>query len=56
MPIYSKKHKKNLVQNHWVDCLETWYEAYGELVLYKLFNDDSGLTLTNLRARSNFVP
>ena len=24
---------KNLLQNHWADCIETWYIASGKLVL-----------------------
>ena len=31
-PVYGKK-LKNLLHNHWVDCLETWYIAFGNLVL-----------------------
>ena len=39
IPIYRHgKHLKNLLlQNHLADCLETWYVASGELVLYTLY-------------------
>ena len=32
MPIYGKT-IKSLLQNHWADCLETWYVVLGKLVL-----------------------
>ena len=35
---YMVKNLKNLLlQNHWADCLETWYVAFGKLVLYSLY-------------------
>ena len=33
MPIYGKNVKNLLLQNHLVDCFETWYVASGELIL-----------------------
>ena len=48
---------KNLpVQNHWADCLETWYVASGVLVFKIYINDDTEWTLSYFMARSNLVP
>ena len=33
MPKYDKILNNILLQNHWADCLETLYEAFGKLVL-----------------------
>ena len=33
MAIYVKNVKKIHLKNHWADCLETWYVAFGTLVL-----------------------
>ena len=43
-----------LLQNQWVDCLESWYVASEKLVLQIYINDDPGLTWTYFMARSNF--
>ena len=37
MPIYGKNLKNLLIQNHWADCLETWYAASWALVLRSLY-------------------
>ena len=37
MPIYGKNLKNLLLQNQWIDDLETWYMALSMRVLPKLF-------------------
>ena len=57
MPIYGKN-LKNLLQNQKSYDLETWHVASGTQALqslYKIINDDPGLTLTYFSARSNLV-
>ena len=54
MPIYGKKNFKNLLlRNQRADFHETWYVASGTPASH--LNDDPGMTLTYLTARSNFV-
>ena len=45
-----------LLLNRKVDDLETWYAALGAQVLPNYSNDDPGLALTYITARSNLVP
>ena len=37
MPIYDENLENILLQNHLADSLETWYVAFGELVLLNLY-------------------
>ena len=46
---------KNLLWNRQANFHETWYVASGTPAHHSLFNDDPGVTLTYLRARSNLV-
>ena len=46
MPIYGKKLKNLLLQNHKSYDLETWHVASGTQALQMYINDDPGLTLT----------
>ena len=55
MPIYGKN-LNNLPRNRRADDIESWYAALGAQVLQIYTNDDPGLTLTYLTARSNLVP
>ena len=53
MPIYGKKHIKNLVWNQQAGDLWTWYTALGTRVLQSVFKWCSGRILTFLMAMSN---
>ena len=57
MPIYGKKaFNKLLLWNRWTDFHETVYVAsMTDLPIVVCSNDDPGLTLTYLTARSNLV-
>ena len=55
IPYMVKTLKILLLWNQKADYLESWYAASGTGVLPKLFNDDPGLTLTDLKTRSKFV-
>ena len=56
MPIYGKNIKNLLLWNQKADDLESWYTALGTRVLPSMFKWWPWLTLTYLKARSNFVP
>ena len=54
--IYGKKSFKILLlRNRGVDFYETWYVPLGLLPIIVCSNDDSGVTLTYVMARSNLV-
>ena len=48
--------KSFLLQNHWADCIETWYVVSGELVQIVYINDDPGLTLTYFYGKVRYNP
>ena len=48
--------KNLLLQNRWVDCLETCYVALGDWVLASCSNGDPKLTLTFIFVRVKFGP
>ena len=50
-----KSFKNLLLPNRWADFRETWYVAFGSSAHQSFSNNDPGLTLTYLTARSNFV-
>ena len=53
MPIYGENLKSLLPQNHWPIVL---YEAFDGQIPHILYiNDDPGMTLTYVTARSDFV-
>ena len=56
LPLYGKTFKNLLLRNQKADDLETWYAAYGTLVLPNCPNNDLGFTLTHFTAMSNLVP
>ena len=50
-----KKFKTLLLSNQMFHDLKTWHAALGTQALQICINDDPGLTLTDLTARSNWV-
>ena len=56
MHIYSENINNLLFYNQMAEDRETWYAGSGARVLPNYSNDDPGLTLTYLTARSNLVP